>query len=381
MQQYTVEYPLLEPEDAIEVEGSYPLLGDHSRSGIEKVNLHFVGTHARLCRSIRFVEIAKSLASEAQSQPPISSKTFQAQPPSTTKPQPPHCKTFSPTSCASSVFLTTWLIFPSRFRIAIYNLLRKLGTFLYGPSSHPTVTRLPFNLYLKRQTESALSHNEFNALSLLNRHTPIPVPRPLDLAHKPADPSDPFSLPEFYLLTTRIPGIPLYRCQHVLSDTNLKEISLQMSEYLVQLRTIPRPPTQHANEMSNTLGAACRDPRIRGEEPVGPFPDETSFSEMLRFPDDPARRGHSVVFTHADLNPRNILVERDGHKGWRVTGIVDWENAGWYPEYWECTKAFFEGFRWTRRYNDMVRGWFGRFGGYEKEREVERRAWEMGDGI
>ncbi len=25
----------------------------------------------------------------------------------------------------------------------------------------------------------------------------------------------------------------------------------------------------------------------------------------------------------------------------RVTGIVDWECAGWYPEYWEYTKAHF----------------------------------------
>lgn len=29
----------------------------------------------------------------------------------------------------------------------------------------------------------------------------------------------------------------------------------------------------------------------------------------------------------------NILVE-----GGRITGIIDWEYAGWYPEYWEYVK-------------------------------------------
>lgn len=36
-----------------------------------------------------------------------------------------------------------------------------------------------------------------------------------------------------------------------------------------------------------------------------------------------------IVFTYGDLAARNILV-RDG----RIVAIVDWEYAGWYPEYW-----------------------------------------------
>lgn len=44
---------------------------------------------------------------------------------------------------------------------------------------------------------------------------------------------------------------------------------------------------------------------------------------------------HRVVFTHADLAPRNIIV-RDG----KIVGLLDWEDAGWYPEYWEYVKFF-----------------------------------------
>ncbi|KAF1983629.1 hypothetical protein K402DRAFT_448038 [Aulographum hederae CBS 113979] len=44
---------------------------------------------------------------------------------------------------------------------------------------------------------------------------------------------------------------------------------------------------------------------------------------------------HGIVFTHGDLRPDNILV-----KNGRVTAIVVWEMAGWYPDYWEFVKAF-----------------------------------------
>jgi hypothetical protein len=71
----------------------------------------------------------------------------------------------------------------------------------------------------------------------------------------------------------------------------------------------------------------------------------------------------------------------DGTCGWRVTGIVDWENAGHYPEYWEYTKALFEGFRWPQRYNNMIHGVFAEFGDYSREFDVEKRSWESGDAV
>ena len=94
------------------------------------------------------------------------------------------------------------------------------------------------------------------------------------------------------------------------------------------------------------------------------------------------------MFTHADLNARNILADRAARAGerstgggWRVSGIVDWETAGYYPEYWDYTKAFFEGFRWNRRYLDAIHRVFAEFGDYSRELEVERRSWGIGDGI
>lgn len=49
-----------------------------------------------------------------------------------------------------------------------------------------------------------------------------------------------------------------------------------------------------------------------------------------------SQRRHRIDFTHDDFRPQNIMV-RDGI----VTGIIDWELSGWYPEYWEFVKALY----------------------------------------
>lgn len=58
---------------------------------------------------------------------------------------------------------------------------------------------------------------------------------------------------------------------------------------------------------------------------------------------------HRILFTHADLQARNIVVNRtlanpDGPSKNELT-IIDWEMSGWYPEYWEfCNSVVFNTF-------------------------------------
>jgi thiamine kinase-like enzyme len=47
------------------------------------------------------------------------------------------------------------------------------------------------------------------------------------------------------------------------------------------------------------------------------------------------RCDHRAVLTHGDLSPRNIIVQDN-----KITGLIDWEIAGWFPEYWEYVKFF-----------------------------------------
>jgi hypothetical protein len=117
-------------------------------------------------------------------------------------------------------------------------MLQKLGGLVYR-QEHQLVQRLPFGLYLKRHGESAEMCNEFNALRTVRQHTSIPTPSALDVVSATRKRSD-FSS-ESYLLTTRVPGLPLHRCLHVLSDTDCEEIAMQLKDYVGQLRDIPPP--------------------------------------------------------------------------------------------------------------------------------------------
>lgn len=372
------------PEEPIPLDGVYPLLGDHSRLGTEKIDPRFIGTHARLCKSIRYLELTKKFAADRL--PPVSGSLLRR---SVSFLFPPFQRLrrgiFSMTGHFTGVFGAIWSLFPAKLRFAGYGVMRRIGERIYGTSNgYSTVQRLPFGLHLKFHGEVEAFRNEFNALRVVQKNTSIPVPRSLDFVIKPAVLHDPYSSPEAYLLTTRLPGEPLSRCLEILSDIDLERISYKLKGYLSQLRNIPKTVNPEM-AICNTLGEACYDPRIQGGQPVGPFKDEAAFSQTLRFSDEPARREHKIVFTHADLNPRNILVDRviqpDRSRRWEVTGIVDWETSGYYPEYWDYTKARFEGFRGFGRYTDMIRKVFAEFGDYSREFDVEQRSWESGDGV
>ncbi|KAK4160268.1 hypothetical protein QBC43DRAFT_303939 [Cladorrhinum sp. PSN259] len=378
-----VEYELIhvhiKPHQPIEADGLYPLLGDHSRQNIEKVDARFIGSHARLCESIQFVDISKTFLPKT---PPCPSARERAYLISTAMLRP-----FTTLSrfFVSAVFKIWRTVFPSTIRFAAYGMLLKFGRRIYGQEHSESVQRLPFRFYLKHHGVPCESLNEFNALQLVRQNTSIPIPTALDVVISTSrNRSGPLSS-EAYLLTTKTPGLPLSRCQHVLSDTDYDQIVSQLRDYVAQIREIPNK-FGPGSAICNTLGEACRDTRIRGASPVGPLADEAAFSQLVAFSDEPARRRHKIVFTHADLNPRDILVDRnvryaDGTFGRGVSGIVDWESARHYPEYWEYTKAMFEGFRWTRRYNNLVHEVFKEFGDYSQELDVERRSWGSGDAV
>ncbi|SCO46838.1 uncharacterized protein FFNC_10987 [Fusarium fujikuroi] len=217
----------------------------------------------------------------------------------------------------------------------VQNHWLSLGVRTYGPSSSLKDQQLPFGMYLKttHSDDYQALANEFGALKLVRDQTRVPVPGPLD-----ADAS--------YLLTTTIPGQRMGSYIDILSDDDLDIFKRDMQKYMAQLRSISRQELQkHA--ISNAVGGPCYDYRIvaysdydkeRGDF-LGPFIDKAEFNDTLRTPALPDvfhSTGHDIVFTHSDINMRNILM----HNG-RISGIVDWENSGWFPDYWEYTKAHY----------------------------------------
>ncbi|KAM3519262.1 hypothetical protein NHJ13051_007626 [Beauveria bassiana] len=57
------------------------------------------------------------------------------------------------------------------------------------------------------------------------------------------------------------------------------------------------------------------------------------------------QKRHRIVFCHGDLSPDNIIV----NEYMQVIGLLDWEDAGYYPEYWENIKFYSR--------PEMVNGW------------------------
>ncbi|SMY24772.1 unnamed protein product [Zymoseptoria tritici ST99CH_1A5] len=63
------------------------------------------------------------------------------------------------------------------------------------------------------------------------------------------------------------------------------------------------------------------------------------FVEIMRLQMDEALGDFRTVFTHADLSAKNVMVHKQGTNddgsGVFKVSIIDWEIAGWYPEWWE----------------------------------------------
>ncbi|PKX91188.1 uncharacterized protein P174DRAFT_376583 [Aspergillus novofumigatus IBT 16806] len=84
-----------------------------------------------------------------------------------------------------------------------------------------------------------------------------------------------------------------------------------------------------------------------------PMPDPYSVpieSYRYELPDDCA-----IKFTHGDLHRSNIVISSS--RPYRTLAIVDWEQSGWFPAYWEARKAQYTAWiteEWSTTYLPMI---------------------------
>jgi thiamine kinase-like enzyme len=225
-------------------------------------------------------------------------------------------------------------------RSLICEKLAVVGYRRYGPTLSYRMYRIPFGLYLRIDTVDWASRHEaeFESLRLVQRYTQVPVPTPFDTFQHG---------PNSYLLMTKMNGRPIGQLLNIMTDEQMMEAVQDLKQYITQLRQTPNK-TVGGFQICNSLGSGILDWRIGDSKR-----EELKFSSVADFhrymtsnvhavAQQEAKtshdKSHEAVFTHADLNPRNILADPDTGK---ITGIVDWECSGWYPEYWEYTKAHF----------------------------------------
>jgi aminoglycoside phosphotransferase (APT) family kinase protein len=126
-----------------------------------------------------------------------------------------------------------------------------------------------------------------------------------------------------------------------LSEEEKRDYCRHLREILDTMRKAEWPGTS----IGSCGGGPVFDPRLYGVKIGGPFRNEEDLNKFVLDIHDKTpqpmrdalakaqRTDHRIVFTHGDLHLDNIMV-KDG----KITGLIDWEFAGWYPEYWEYVK-------------------------------------------
>lgn len=181
-------------------------------------------------------------------------------------------------------------------------------------------------------------------MNYVQSHTSIPIPLILDVHYDADEPE------ESWILMSRLPGRQLGEVWPNMSESARAQTILQLKSYLEQLHRLQ--PSSNGWIGSCANGPAY-DHRINNRSTCGPF---TSVREFHDFLVAPVKKGvrpdwvgkyrsrlpdsHHIIFTHADFSWENVLV--DPITG-EVTGFLDWEMAGFWPEWWEYRKALYGG--------------------------------------
>ncbi|RAK99616.1 aminoglycoside phosphotransferase family protein [Aspergillus ibericus CBS 121593] len=181
-----------------------------------------------------------------------------------------------------------------------------------------------------------------------------------------------------FVFMSRVPGEPLDLMWKTLSPQQKASVKEQLNAIFTDLRSVPVAPSDEPNAVyGGGKPRRCKDTRRQIRMADAPIGNESEFNRFLS--SDPRRTetgniamirsylgtDHKLVMTHGDLHPRNIMVaftpcspDHNRVKGlclhpsealggpddlpWaqvNITGILDWEMSGWYPEYWEYVKA------------------------------------------
>ncbi|KAI0890873.1 phosphotransferase enzyme family protein [Annulohypoxylon nitens] len=188
------------------------------------------------------------------------------------------------------------------------------------------------------KTGSIIRLAEAEAMKFVREHTKIPVPQVYN-AYRDEESGHVRIVMEY------VEGERLDHAWYKLTTEEKESIIGQLRGHFAELRKIS------GSFIGSVDGSPCEDPYFSHDPGAyGPYSNEEAFNrglvkswttdrgdewtlklcEMLCA----TMKDHKIVLTHNDFDPRNILV-----RGPEVVAVLDWEQSGFYPEYWEHCRA------------------------------------------
>ncbi|KAM3449655.1 hypothetical protein MY3296_006739 [Beauveria thailandica] len=128
-----------------------------------------------------------------------------------------------------------------------------------------------------------------------------------------------------YIIMEYIRGETLETAWPKLSPDEKHNVALELRGYFDKLRKNAPLSRSSRTEYEFNQGLVKMYLDNNGTEENARF-YECMLSEVLK--------DHRPVLTHADLQKDNIILKKD-----KSLVVIDWEAAGWYPEYWESFAA------------------------------------------
>lgn len=245
----------------------------------------------------------------------------------------------------------------------------RLGRKRYNDYFSTNVLRIGFGQIVKLRCNPV----EVEAMEYIRQHTSIPVPKVIKIysyIYEGDDFQD--------VIMQYIDGESLDVAWHNMTKASKQDLSKELAEYVDQMRQLTPPKEGFVGSVS--LGTGY-DHRF-GKDRFGPFSSIRDFhTYVLRH--DPLEawkeekeviqvhtksNSYASKFTHGDLVPSNIIV-----KNGKINAIVDWETAGWYPEYWEYTKIHYQ---WRPYHEEFYREMDRTMVTYPTELAAEQAIWK-----
>jgi hypothetical protein len=184
-----------------------------------------------------------------------------------------------------------------------------------------------------------VTRNEAAALALVKNQTSIPVPELYSETFFLKDGTENGSL-----LMEKVEGTPLEDVWNGFDDCTKNRICEGIWGIVDELQRIQKPPAYSKLYQCGADGSASKDVLIKDlHSPEAFIVDDDALRARIyeryihfngRLFEDklPSMlpRSNVSVFTHGDLTPRNIMIDQGC-----ITGVIDWEDSGWFPDYWE----------------------------------------------